>query len=38
VFIGDYTAVAMGSDGVAHPRWTDFRGNPGAASPFGLPN
>jgi hypothetical protein len=28
VFIGDYTAVAMGSDLVAHPVWTDFRGNP----------
>lgn len=30
-FIGDYTAVAMGSDGVAHPMWTDFRGDPNAA-------
>ena len=28
VFIGDYTSVAMGSDLVAHPVWTDFRGNP----------
>jgi len=38
-FIGDYTAVAMGSDGVAHPCWTDFRGNPGlASSPANLPN
>jgi hypothetical protein len=27
-FIGDYTSIAMGSDLVAHPVWTDFRGNP----------
>ena len=33
VFIGDYTAVAMGSDGVLHPCWTDFRGQPGVTSP-----
>jgi hypothetical protein len=33
VFIGDYTAVAMGWDGVFHPAWTDFRGNPGVTSP-----
>jgi hypothetical protein len=33
VFIGDYTAVAMGSDGVLHPCWTDFRGNPGVTAP-----
>jgi hypothetical protein len=32
-FIGDYTAVAMGSDGVLHPCWTDFRGNPGVTGP-----
>jgi hypothetical protein len=32
-FIGDYTGVAVGSDGVAHPLWTDFRGNPGVTSP-----
>jgi hypothetical protein len=32
-FIGDYTAVAMGSDLVAHPMWTDFRGNPGINTP-----
>lgn len=32
-FIGDYTGVAMGSDNVAHPIWTDFRGNPGKTSP-----
>jgi len=33
VFIGDYTAVAMGSDLVAHPMWTDFRGKPGVTLP-----
>ena len=33
VFIGDYSQVAVGSDGVAHPAWTDFRGNPGVTSP-----
>jgi hypothetical protein len=33
VFIGDYTAVALGSDGVMHPCWTDFRGNPGVTAP-----
>ena len=27
-FIGDYTSIAMGSDLIAHPVWTDFRGNP----------
>ena len=27
-FIGDYSQIAIGSDGVAHPVWTDFRGNP----------
>jgi hypothetical protein len=32
-FIGDYTAVAMGSDGVFHPSWTDFRGLPGTTLP-----
>jgi hypothetical protein len=32
-FIGDYTGIAVGSDGVAHPIWTDFRGNPGVTSP-----
>jgi len=32
-FIGDYTAIAMGRDGVAHPCWTDFRGKPGVTSP-----
>lgn len=33
VFIGDYTAAAMGADGVLHPCWTDFRGSPGTTSP-----
>lgn len=33
VFIGDYTAVAMGPDLRAHPVWTDFRGNPGLDDP-----
>ncbi|MCL4507874.1 MAG: glycoside hydrolase [Chloroflexi bacterium] len=28
-FIGDYSQVALGSDGNAHAAWTDFRGNPG---------
>jgi hypothetical protein len=33
LFIGDYTALALGSDGVLHPDWTDFRGNPGTTTP-----
>ena len=33
VFIGDYTGMAVGSDGVAHSMWTDFRGNPGTTKP-----
>lgn len=33
VFIGDYSAIAMGADFVAHPCWTDFRGNPGTTDP-----
>lgn len=33
VFIGDYTAVTMGSDLRFHPSWTDFRGNPGTSPP-----
>lgn len=33
VFIGDYTGLAIGSDGVAHPVWTDFRGKPGSTKP-----
>jgi hypothetical protein len=32
-FIGDYTGVAVGSNNIAHPIWTDFRGQPGATSP-----
>jgi hypothetical protein len=28
-FIGDYTQVAIGTGGLAHGSWTDFRGNPG---------
>jgi hypothetical protein len=32
-FIGDYTAVSLGSDGVLHPCWTDFRGKPGVTAP-----
>jgi hypothetical protein len=28
-FIGDYSQIAMGTDGKAHASWTDFRGNPG---------
>src|SRR4051794_156929 len=30
-FIGDYTQSAYGSDGIAHPTWTDFRGHPGVS-------
>jgi hypothetical protein len=33
VFIGDYSAAALGADGVLHPVWTDFRGNPGVDTP-----
>jgi hypothetical protein len=33
VFIGDYSAIAMGIDFVAHPCWTDFRGRPGTTTP-----
>lgn len=33
VFIGDYSAIAMGADFVAHPCWTDFRGRPGSTGP-----
>jgi hypothetical protein len=32
-FIGDYLAAALGSDGVFHPSWTDFRGKPGTTLP-----
>jgi hypothetical protein len=31
-FIGDYSQVAFGSDGIAHAAWTDFRGRPGTTS------
>ncbi len=33
VFIGDYTAAAVGADFRLHPCWTDFRGNPGITTP-----
>ena len=33
VFIGDYSAAALGSDLRLHPCWTDFRGNPGVTDP-----
>jgi hypothetical protein len=33
VFIGDYTATALGADMRLHPCWTDFRGNPGVTDP-----
>lgn len=33
VFIGDYTSIALGRDGIFHPAWTDFRGNPGVTPP-----
>jgi hypothetical protein len=33
VFIGDYTAAAVGADFRLHPVWTDFRGNPGRTLP-----
>jgi hypothetical protein len=32
-FIGDYSAITMGIDFVAHPCWTDFRGRPGTTAP-----
>jgi len=32
-FIGDYSAAALGADGVLHPVWTDFRGEPGLDTP-----
>ncbi|OLB74957.1 MAG: neuraminidase [Actinobacteria bacterium 13_2_20CM_2_71_6] len=32
-FIGDYSAVAMGTDFRIHPCWTDFRGSPGVTKP-----
>jgi hypothetical protein len=33
VFIGDYSAVSIGSDLRIHPCWTDFRGRPGTNTP-----
>ncbi|HWD80089.1 MAG TPA: hypothetical protein VG497_14435, partial [Kribbella sp.] len=33
VFIGDYSAVAIGADLRIHPSWTDFRGRPGVNTP-----
>jgi hypothetical protein len=33
VFIGDYTALAVGADLRLHPCWTDFRGRPGVTAP-----
>ena len=33
VFIGDYSAIAVGADLRLHPCWTDFRGRPGATAP-----
>jgi hypothetical protein len=33
VFIGDYSAVAIGADLRIHPCWTDFRGRPGTNTP-----
>ena len=31
-FIGDYSQAVIGSNGVAHAAWTDFRGRPGVTS------
>jgi hypothetical protein len=31
-FIGDYTQIAIGGNGVAHAAWTDFRGRPAVNS------
>ena len=31
-FIGDYSQVALGANGMAHASWTDFRGKPGVTS------
>lgn len=33
VFIGDYSAMAVGLDFQLHPVWTDFRGNPATNTP-----
>ena len=31
-FIGDYSQAVVGSDGIVHTAWTDFRGRPGVTS------
>ena len=31
-FIGDYSQAAIGSNGVVHTAWTDFRGRPGVTA------
>ena len=31
-FIGDYSQIALGNNGIAHAAWTDFRGKPGVTS------
>ena len=31
-FIGDYSQAAVGTDGVVHTAWTDFRGRPGVTT------
>lgn len=31
-FIGDYSQAAVGSNGIVHTAWTDFRGRPGVTS------
>ena len=31
-FIGDYSQAAVGSNGVVHAAWTDFRGRPGVTT------
>jgi hypothetical protein len=33
LFIGDYNAMAIGTDLKIHPCWTDFRGRPGLTKP-----
>ena len=32
-FIGDYSAIAVGTDLRIHPSWMDFRGRPGVTAP-----
>lgn len=31
-FIGDYSQIALGTNGKAHAAWTDFRGHPGVTT------